>query len=78
MVSLRWRWWTAWAAPFLLLGQGDLQDAILILGRDLVGLDVPDVEAPAAGTGIALLADVPALLVLFWSLSRPLEAWMVR
>lgn len=51
----------------LLVGLGDrqTQDAVLVLGGDVFRGDVlPDVEAPAAGTGVALLADVLAVLVL--------------
>ena len=48
------------------LGHADLQNAIFKLGGEILGLyALAHIEAAAAGTGITLLADITALLILF-------------
>ena len=49
---------------FRMLGQSQHQNAVFILGGDILGLHIAHVEATAARAGIALLADILALLVL--------------
>ena len=46
------------------LGQGESQDTVLKLGGHILGLhSFTYIKAAAAGTGIAFLADVPALFI---------------
>ena len=47
------------------LGQAQFQDAVLEAGLHILGLDlVAHIEAAGAGTGVPLLTDVVALVVL--------------
>ena len=59
------------------LGNGQLQNTVLILGMDLFRLHVTHIEAPGAGAAVTLLADIASLLILLL-LVEALDALTVR
>ena len=65
---------SAFGQTLFQLGQGEFQDAVHILGFDLVGIHAGDVKASGVGAAGTLHSDHFVLLVLFLDLGFALCA----